>query len=295
MSARSFENFVCIDWSGEAVARPSGLAMAHCARGVAAPALLRPARGWTRESVLDWLIEHDDAQSNLLIGLDLSPGLPFIDAGCYFPGHPNSPLTAKALWQMVDEQCVDEPHLSASTFPKKPHFSDHFRNQFGRETFTGKKFVGGTGRLRQAELRQRAAGVNPVSCFNLVGAAQVGKSSLTGMRLLNRLNGRMPIWPFDDLPALGPAMVEIYTSIAAREAGLRKGISKVRDLETLNRLLAALGSDPHPGLVRYDDHSTDAILTAAWLRAVADDPRRWSPQGLTPEIAATEGWTFGAL
>ena len=36
-------------------------------------------------------------------------------------------------------------------------------------------------------------------------------------------------------------------------------------------------------------------LTAAWLRRVADEPGRWTPSALTPELARTEGWTFGAL
>lgn len=269
--------------------------MAHCSSGAAAPVLLRPKGGWTRQSILDWLLQHAEEESDMIVGLDLSPGLPFFDANCYFPGHEHSPIDAKELWKLVDEECADEPHLSASTFPKKPNFSAHFRNQFGVETRTGERFVGGAGRLRQAEVRQRAAGVNPVSCFNLVGAAQVGKSSLTGMRLLHRLDGCIPIWPFDPLPRSGPVIVEIYTSIAARAAGMRKGLSKIRDGETLNRLLGVLGSDPHPGLERYDDHSTDALLTAAWMRSVAHNEVLWNPPGLTPEIARTEGWTFGAL
>ena len=42
-----------------------------------------------------------------------------------------------------------------------------------------------------------------------------------------------------------------------------------------------------------DDHSADALLTAAWLRVAADRPALWRPQAMTPEIARTEGWTFG--
>jgi hypothetical protein len=137
-------------------------------------------------------------------------------------------------------------------------------------------------------------GVNPVSCFNLVGAAQVGKSSLTGMRMLHRLAGRVPVWPFDSLPDHGPVIVEIYTSLAARAAGLRKGLSKIRDGETLDRALDRVGSRPHQPLLRYDDHSTDALLTSAWLRNVAHDPQLWAPPGLDA-VRHTEGWTFGAV
>lgn len=135
--------------------------------------------------------------------------------------------------------------------------------------------------------------LSPYSCFNLVGASQVGKSSLTGMRVLHRLRGRMGIWPFDQVPDEGPLIVEIYTSLAARLAGMRKGLSKIRDAETLDAMLAAFDSAPHAPLARYDDHATDAMLSAAWLRIAANQPALWHPAQLTPELAQTEGWTFG--
>jgi hypothetical protein len=36
-------------------------------------------------------------------------------------------------------------------------------------------------------------------------------------------------------------------------------------------------------------------MAAAWLRRVHADPRLWSPRRLTPDLAATEGWTFGVF
>ena len=142
------------------------------------------------------------------------------------------------------------------------------------------------------EERQRAQGLNPYSNLNLVGAAQVGKSSLTGMRMLHRLDRRLPVWPIDPLPASGSVIVEIYTSLAAIAAGLPKGRTKIRDAATLDAALARLGSRPHVPLARYVDHATDAILTAAWLRAASSDAALWEPTGLAA-VAATEGWTFG--
>src|SRR3546814_8200467 len=99
--------------------------------------------------------------------------------------------------------------------------------------------------------------MRPVSNFNLVGAAQVGKSSLTGMRLLHRLEGRVPVWPVDPLPETGSAIVEIYTSIASQVAGSRKGTSKLRSYETLNDALVLLESLPVGGSGPIDDHSSD--------------------------------------
>lgn len=285
-----FDAYVCIDWSGAAVARPGGLAIAWCEPGNRAPTLLRPQRGWSREGVLEWLQRHAANGTRMLVGLDLSPALPFVDRGAYFPGHPDSPADALALWAMIDRLCDDEPYLSASSFPLREGYRDHFRNH----DKTGSAFGSGGGRLRQVEFRQRLAGVSPVSCLNLVGAAQVGKSSLTGMRMLHRLDRAIPVWPFDPVPAQGPLIVEIYTSIAARAGGIRKGLSKVRDPQTLDAVLAAFGTEPHRPLDKYDDHSTDAILTSAWLRIAAHDPSLWKPAGLTDEIARTEGWTFGA-
>ncbi len=286
---RRFSDFAVVDWSGEAVARPKGLAVAHASEGQTAPVLLRPERGWSRPAVLDWLDRLAKAEADILIGLDLSLALPFVDLGTYFPGWDKSPHDAFALWSLVDELAAADDHLSASTFLADSEIARHFR-QFNN---CGDQFGSGRGRLRVCEHGQAAMGLTPQSCFNLVGAAQVGKSSLTGMRVLNRLRGRVPIWPFDPVPSKGPVLVEIYTSIAARAAGIRKGRSKVRDAQALDDVLDALGSNPHAPLSSYDDHSTDAILTTAWLRRAAALPANWGPHDLTPIIARSEGWTFG--
>ena len=143
------------------------------------------------------------------------------------------------------------------------------------------------------EERQSALGCTPYSNFNLVGAAQVGKSSLTGMRVLHRLDGRIPVWPIDPLPASGSVIAEIYTAIPAIAAGRRAGTSKIRSHAELAEALAALGSPAPEGSGVIDDHSADALLSAAWLRIAARDEALWNPPGLAA-VAHTEGWTFGA-
>lgn len=283
----SFTTFIAIDWSGQAVERPKGLAVACAQAGTAAPELVD--RNWSRPDIADWLADLADSGTRALVGLDLSPAFPLVDEGAYFPGWDRSPADGPALWQLVEQLSSEDPHLAATSFVGHTDARRHFRQL--RDC--GDLFPPGRGRFRVCEHGQAAMQLSPYSCFNLVGASQVGKSSLTGMRVLHRLRGKVPIWPFDPLPETGPVLVEIYTALAARTAGMRKGISKIRDGETLDTMLAALGSGPHAQLPRYDDHATDAILTAAWLRAVADDPGLWAPEGLTPELARTEGWTFG--
>jgi hypothetical protein len=283
---RSFQRFACIDWSGAAGAFQPGIAVALC-EGNGPPVLIEPqGRHWSREEVLRWVLRQDDC----LIGFDLSASLPFVDAQAFFPGWSETPPDARSLWALVDRIAGDEPNLGANRFVDHAEAARHFRRHGGR---TGDRFGTGIGRMRVIEHAAHAASVAPSSSFNLVGAAQVGKASLAGMRLLHRLGGRVPVWPFDPVPESGPLIVELYTSLAARVAGVRKGRSKMRDGDALDTALATLGSPPHAPLNRYDDHRTDALLGAVWLARAAGDERLWHPAALTPSLARTEGWTFG--
>lgn len=224
-----FRHFAAVDWSGAAGERHQGIAVAVARAGTGAPELLRPAHRWSRTDVLDWLT--GDLPDDTLVGLDLGISLPFADAGAFFPGLADSPIDARALWALVDEVCTGEPHLGVSAFVDHPGFAPYFRRHGGRE---GAVFGGGRGRFRLTERAQEAMGCRPYSNFNLVGAAQVGKSSLSGMRVLHRLGGRVPVWPVDPLPERGSAVVEIYTALAALAAGRAPGRSKMRSHHELN-------------------------------------------------------------
>lgn len=281
-----FTHFAAIDWSGAVGARQKGIAVAICRIGADAPTLLKPDDGWSRLKVLEWLQHAMPADT--LVGLDLGPSLPFADRGAFFPGWAESPADARGLWALIERICADDPHLSASSFVDHAEAARHFRRHGGRRG----EFFEGRGRLRVTEEAQRLQGLNPYSNLNLVGASQVGKSSLTGMRVLHRVQGKLPIWPFDD-SATGSLIVEIYTSIAAIAAGRPRGRSKMRTIAELNAALAAIGSATVAGDGAIDDHSSDAILTAAWLRTAADRAALWHPAALTPALARTEGWTFG--
>lgn len=289
-----FAHFLAIDWSGAKGARHKGIALALADAQGGPPVLVERGRGWGREDVLAML--RHELPTDTLVGMDLGIALPFADCDAYFPGLAESPPDAPALWALVEDVCRDDPNLEAGSFVTHPDFAPYYRH--GAQT--GKRFrcdcaMHGRGRFRVTEHAQAGMGCRPYSNFNLVGAAQVGKSSLTGMRMLHRLRGTLPIWPIDPLPARGSVAVEIYTSLAALEAGRSAGRAKMRTYEALNEALVALGSPTVGGHGGIADHASDAMLTAAWLRAVASEPRRWTPSALTPAIARTEGWTFGAL
>jgi hypothetical protein len=279
-----FTRFAAIDWSGAKGSKHKGIAVALCEAGSAAPVLIAPSAGvWSRSAARDWIIAQ--AGEPILIGMDFSFSAPWVKRSAYLPGS-DAPDSARAFWRWIDLLCDDEDLGAASLIEQ--HQRRHF--YLGAADGTKADFL----HWRACEAQYNAQGGGKASTvYDAIGAAQVAKASFAGMRLLNAVGAHLPIWPFDPQATSGGQLVEIYTTIAARAAGIPKGRSKMRDGGTLDDALAVLGSKRHNRLIRYDDHATDAILTAAWIRANAANPNLWQPQGLSPIIARTEGWTFG--
>ena len=280
-----FSRFVAIDWSGAKGRRHKGIAMAEAAAN-GPPRLVRPNHVWSREEVLDWLI-NEAAKAPTLFGFDFSFAPPLIERGEYLLGEPDVPKTAREFWTYVDGMCDDED-LGAASFLEIAH-RRHF--YFGIADGVKADFV----RFRQCDARLNAqGGRKTASAYDAIGAAQVAKASFAGMRLLRRLDGKVAIWPMDPVPESGSAVVEIYTRIYLRRAGMT-GV-KLRSRAALNLALEGLGSPPTRLRFEPNDHQTDAIVTAAGMRQLAtSEPRAFDPEGLTPEIARSEGWTFGVL
>jgi hypothetical protein len=279
-----FESFVAIDWSGAKGRRHKGIAIAE-ARGDAAPKLVRPNHVWSRQQVLAWLLRRAHAEPTLF-GFDFIFVPPLIERGEYLPGEADVPATAREFWAYVDRRSHDED-LGAASFLEEAH-RRHF--YFGVADGVKADFV----RFRECERALNAQGARKTaSAYDAIGAAQVAKASFSGMRLLHRIAGKVAIWPMDELPPTGSAVVEIYTRIYLRRAGLSG--RKLRTRDELNQALAGLGSPPTRLRFEPNDHQTDALVTAAGMRALADDPRAFVPSGLTREIARSEGWTFGVL
>jgi hypothetical protein len=280
-----FAAYVAIDWSGAKGRRHKGIAIAE-ARGDGAPRLVRPEHVWSRCEVLDWLLKRA-AREPTLFGFDFSFAPPIVEKGEYLLGEPEVPKTAREFWAYVDERCDDED-LGAASFLEIAH-RKHF--YFGIADGVKADFV----RFRQCDARLNAqGGRKTASAYDAIGAAQVAKASFSGMRLLHKVDGRIAIWPMDPPPEDGSAVVEIYTRIYLRRAGL-SGV-KLRSRAALNRALDGLGSRRARLGFEPNDHQTDALVTAAGMRQLAlTEPQAFDPAGLTPRIAAAEGWTFGVL
>jgi hypothetical protein len=279
-----FTRFACADWSGAKGSRHPGIALAVCAAGDEAPHLVTPPdKAWSRQAIADWLLAQDD---DLLIGFDFSFAPPFMERGSYLPGD-DVPTSAREFWAYVDHVCND-PDLGAASFLEQRH-RRHF--YFGAADGTKSDYLF----WRQCELLNKNSSGKASTVYDAIGASQVAKASFAGMRLLHQLRDAVAIWPLAPLPERGKVALEIYTTIAARAAGVAKGRSKIRDASGLDLALETLGSKPHLPLNRYTDHATDALITAAWLRNVAGNQQLWAPDALNCEIAATEGWTFGVF
>ncbi len=222
-----------------------------------------------------------------MFGFDFSFAPPLIERGEYLPGEADVPANARQFWSYVDGRCHDVD-LGAASFLEIAH-RRHF--YFGIADGVKADFV----HFRQCDARlNEAGGRKTASAYDAIGAAQVAKASFSGMRLLHRLDGKVAIWPMDPLPENGSAVVEIYTRIYLRRAGMTG--AKLRSRTELNRALQGLGSPPTRLRFEPNDHQTDAIVTAAGMRQlVTSEPGAFGPKGLTNEIAETEGWTFGVL
>jgi hypothetical protein len=282
---KRFESFVAIDWSGAKGKRHKGIAIAE-ARGESAPRLVRPGHVWSREEVLHWLLKRA-ANEPTLFGFDFSAAPPIVERGEYLLGEPGIPKTAREFWAYVDSRC-DDDDLGAASFLEIAH-RKHF--YFGIADGVKAGFM----HFRQCDARLNAQGGRKIaSAYDAIGAAQVAKASFSGMRFLHRLDGKVAIWPMDPLPERGSVVVEIYTRIYLRRAGMSG--TKLRTRAALN--LALEGLDSPPAKLRFEptDHQTDALVTAAGMRQLAmTEPRAFDPESLTPEIARSEGWTFGVL
>ncbi len=227
-------------------------------RLTAPPRLVRPSHVWSREEVLRWLL-REAAKAPTLFGFDFSFAPPLIEKGEYLLGEPDVPKTAREFWAYVDATCDDED-LGAASFLEIAH-RRHF--YFGIADGVKADFV----RFRQCDARLNAqGGRKTASAYDAIGAAQVAKASFAGMRLLHRLTGKVAIWPMRPAPAGRAALsVEIYTRIYLRRAGMT-GV-KLRSRAALNLALEGLGSPPDRLRFEPNDHQTDALVTAAGMRA----------------------------
>ncbi len=320
----AFDRFIGVDWSGAGGRQYAGIAVAECRAGTHAPILIQPpATRWRRTDFVDWMAAQAGRGERLLVGIDCAFALPAEMAGALL----GDDYSAADLWAYIDAHSAEAEDFFGGPFALHDNHRSHFWHSGPRPT--------GFAELHRAtEQACRSAGLGaPESPLKLVGARQVGKGGLAGMRVLHalktRLAGRFAVWPFDPPGGADIVCIELYPRLFMRMAG--HGNGKVRTVSALDRCLGALGcitlSSPPPsrgrdmnesvskalpldggGLGEGDchgehaapdpaqtliDHETDALVAAAGLRFIAGDPAVWKPTGLDALAMRAEGWIFG--
>jgi hypothetical protein len=283
-----FDSFIAIDWSG-AVRAYKGIAVAVCRRGRSAPSLVAP-RGayWTREEIAEWLKERLTAKQRLLIGFDFAFGFPYEDTG-YLGGRAQGVDDIFALWELIEARSAGDSDFGCNRFVDDPQFAHLFWK-------AGPKPSGWIERKRRAEHAcATATKTRPDTLYKLLHSKQVGKASITGMRVLNHLRtarGKsVAIWPFETPKT--SAIVEIYPTMFRKLA--TRSVAKLRSVAGLNSALAAFDSRPFTVAkgVEISDHATDALISAAGLRRIAHSPAVWRRTELALPQVRREGWIFG--
>lgn len=282
----AFDGYIAIDWSG-ADGRYAGISIARCAPGAGAPWLVAPeAARWSRTAVATWLGAELRGGRRLLIGFDFAFGMPFEPGLGYLAGSAPTATDAFALWDLVEAASAEAGDFGCAPMIADPRFATLYWR-------SGRQPAAWRARQRQAEIACGAAtSTHPECVFKLIGAKQVGKASLTGIRVLRRVRGlnrrRVAVWPFERVNGTS-AMVEIYPTLFRKEAA--GSVAKLRDRAALNAALRRLGSCAVTGNAELSDHDTDALISAAGLREYVE--RRGYALESAGEPIRREGWIFG--
>ncbi len=168
-AAEGFTRFVGIDWSGAVGSRHPSVQVAVCEAGADAPRLVLPPSGvWSRSAVLDWL---GSLSGDVLVGMD---------AGFGFAAVPPFTGPARDLWAEIDAVAAADADLGGHSFIA------HRRDTFWLGAADGPRHLRAHLRVTEQVYAASKLGV-PTSNFVLLGASQVGKATLSAMRLLHRL------------------------------------------------------------------------------------------------------------
>lgn len=270
-----FDCFVGIDWSGNKKKWQNGLKIAYAAPGSSAPELVDgegPDGRWSRTDAILW-IKDLICRKRALIGLDFAFGFP--------------KCGVSLDWEYIERLCGDEENFYGGKFFRA---SDAEHSHLVNSPWIARRgaFIG---HLRETERAAgRTTGARPQSVFNAVGAAQVGPSSISGMRALLHLKrdcgDQMSIWPFDDFDCRRSVIVEVFP----RYFPLTKGVSsKLADYAVLNEALSKFDSATVERAPRSEDEG-DALLSAAALRSLSLNKGMFA---FPDDASRNEGWIFG--
>ena len=288
---KNFDCFIAIDWSGaKSPVNTRAIAVASIYRGASNINLIEGP--WSRQKVADYIDDLITQNDRILIGIDCNFGYAkeIVQKQC------GVKTNAFDLWATVENSCHVDPNFFAGGFWNH----DRYKHDFWT---SGKMPDGFQKPKRITETICGETGYGwPESPFKLIGAKQVGKGGLAGMRLAHYLkqkhHNRIAMWPFETIEICDTAQIvitEIYPRQFIKRTGL--GSQKIRTCDDLNSVLKKLNNSIYTSDFHYD-HDTDAIIAAAGLKYLCGDGDELLHQLSAPmnsrTVLETEGWIFGA-
>lgn len=286
---KNFDRFIGIDWSGaKSPVETKSIAVSLAERGKSAPKILEGP--WSRVRVASFLADCVRANKRALVGIDCNFGYSEIVGERQF----GKDYAARHLWAAVEGANIGAANFFAGGYWAHGKYGACF----WREGAMPKGFS------MPRRLTEQACGKNglgwPESPFKLIGAKQVGKGGLAGMRLVHHLKqelGRcVAVWPFErDCDDAVLVITEIYPRLFLRMAG--HGNRKIRTADALDTALVALESAPVGGKTPFSDHQADAVISAAGLRLLCGRgktvPENIASPSVPRKTLEREGWIFG--
>lgn len=283
-----FDRYVGIDWSGaKSPLKSYSVALASCnATDDGSPNAITSKL--SRTDVYEYILGLADSKQRGLVGIDCNFGYAQSVAQTHF----GDDINYRKLWSLVDNINDANPNFFAGKFWQHPKFQSCFWTKGKQPEWFKLEAL-----RRLTEQRAIDAGLGiPESPFKLIGAKQVGKGGLAGMRLVHQLKqqlgDKLAIWPFEQSNTDKAQIVvcEIYPRLFIKYANY--GNLKVRDLDTLNDVLNHLQSSSYFSNIPLNDHLSDAIIASAGLRYFCEHRQALSKP--IPDAASLiEGWIFG--
>lgn len=283
-----FEQFVAIDWSGAASPKKTwAVSFAHCRDHICAPEPLQEKL--SRTDVFNWISKQIQSSAKTLIGIDCNLG--------YHKSVATQQLGDQVnywqLWCSIEEICAADSNFFAGRWWNDEQFGKHFWKAGKQPAWFNLQTL-----RRATEHSAVAQGLgNPESPFKLIGAKQVGKGGLAGMRVMHALKtefgDKVAIWPFEShlLNSATVVISENFPRLFIRHAGF--GNNKIRSCKDLNQILAHFDSPLMEMEDPLNDHLTDAIVACAGMRWFYNNKQPLDVSQLPEQATRIEGWIYG--
>ena len=283
-----FDSYIGIDWSGAASpVRSNKIALARCDNSSGPSIAIN--KNLSRTDIFDYICDLVTTKGKHFIGIDCNFGFCFDVGQTMFGEH----ASFRDLWQEVERLSQNEANLFAGPFWKHHKYADYFWVSGKQPSWFD---LNALRRKTEIAATQCNLGI-PESPFKLIGAKQVGKGGLAGMRLVHALKqkyaDKIAIWPFENALCQDAAIVisEIYPRLFIRHAGY--GNQKVKEYETLEGILTHFDTPLEQDQLTLNDHLTDAIISAAGIRWFHKNKRPLNTSQLPGQALGFEGWIFG--